>query len=229
MDTRLPKPRGNPYEALRPQNQVEVVSEDKIRRTVFSKKKVIIPANHRAIVPIIGSKGQALDLPDRDLLFEPASQAFTLFTSVVNGDTNRIMAESPTNALMVIERNTKLRCIADGDNIGGYFSTPQDNESFATRGRKKGGWKRAMMKGVMAAAAAVLVGKQAYNPTTQAAHVTIPATLTPSEVHLSNGVTAYGVPSVVNKLQKVVNDFLPLWKDTGQQVRCQRTNNWRFH
>ena len=128
------------------------------------------------------------------------------------------MAENLIDKPIVIIRHTKLGIIADSDEIGGYFIIPQDNECLAARG-KTSSWKRTMMKGILAATAAFHIGKQAYTNVPQATIPTPVPAAAPSEAHLANGVTAYGIPEARNDYQAVVGDFLPLWTDTGQMVR----------
>ncbi|KAL8799946.1 MAG: hypothetical protein Q9182_005516 [Xanthomendoza sp. 2 TL-2023] len=156
---------------LRIQLQVVNRDEKRVKRTVYSKDKVIIPAHHRAMIPVGGLKGKPLDLPAMDMMFEPSNQAVTLFASLVNGDTSQIMAQNSTDYPVTIAQHTKLGSF-DSNEVGGYFTTAAENEPLAGHG-KNNGWKRAMIKCLLAATAAC---KLANKPSCEPAGVTEPAT-----------------------------------------------------
>lgn len=219
--------------------KLQVVRQDKIRRTVFTKDKVTIPAQHRATVEIAGPKGKPLDLPDRDFLFEPTNQAVTLFASIVNSATTRVVVQNSSDLPMTLSKFTKLGTIGD-DDIGGYFATPQENEPLAAKS-KRNTWKRSMFKGLLAAAAAVQVttSSATVNHATETplqvtqAHAAsgklidsvltgLPPDRSEGEVHLSNGITVYGDLSTVDKVEQVATKFASLWADTGQQVNMPK-------
>ena len=203
---------------------------DKIRRNVFSKDKVVIKPHHRAKVPITGAKNMALNLPRGDMLFEPSSQAATFFAGVVNSDTDFILAQNDTDTPIVISKYTRLGVLAD-DEVDGYFTVSADNENLAAKG-KKATWKRSMLKGLMAATAALSTQpKTVPSPSASTidmqqgscclhASLSSPGT-SHQETHLPSGITVFGDRQTVFQIAQIVDKFGSLWEDRGQQVRMQ--------
>ena len=92
--------------------KLEVVARgDKIKRQVLSKAKTIVSSRLRRMVSFVGSKGKALDLSKRDMLFESFNEAFTMFVYLVDADTNVVMIENDTDVPVILSKHTRLGLI----------------------------------------------------------------------------------------------------------------------
>ena len=201
--------------------------KDRVRRTIFSKRKAIVPPQSRAMIAITGANGD-LDLPYRDFTSEPSNTLVTLFASVVDRDTTSIVAQNSIDQPITLPSHTKLGVIGD-DEVDGYFATTSDDEPLASKGRK-GSATRTMLKGLLAAAAAsyiTQVGQHHASPTLLAPmNSTVPTSLclaptAPAvprldrseethESHLPSGIIVYGDSHTVSSINRIVDDFKPL-------------------
>lgn len=194
----------------------------KVKQTVYTKSSIAIPPKSRRMIPIKG-----LDrLPNRDMLFEPSNEAVTLFSHIMDKDTNYIMAENDTALPIIVSEGTKLGYIGD-IKVENYFAAPAENSILAAHGTKPN-WARVIMKGLLATAAVLHTAPLTPHVDTQ---------ITALETRLPNGVTVYGTPVIVDKFASVVNKFAPLWEDNGQQVKVPAhehmeiplIDNWETH
>ena len=174
---------------------------EKVRRKIYTGEKISVPPRSRALIPISGPKGQKLDLPDRDMIFEPQNQSLTFFTHIVDKTTAGIVVQNDSDRTLTLSKNRKIGIVVD-DDVEGFFVASTEDDILASK-RSKTGWKRQMLKGLLAAMAAVDIVKE---PTRK-------------ETRLDNGVTVYGDESTVSKIDGVVKDFASLWEDRGQQAK----------
>ena len=95
---------------------VAVAKGAPISRTVYSSKRVIIPAQSNVAVPISGS-GKALDLPDdRDLLFESQTlDALSVYAHIVDHEVFKVFVRNGSDKLITLPRKQKLGRITDYD------------------------------------------------------------------------------------------------------------------
>ena len=126
------------------------LNEHEIRN--FRKRKAIIPPQSRTIISIIGVKGD-LQLSNRDFTLEPSNTELTIFTSVVDGNTTHVITYNSIDLPITLPSHIKLGVIGD-DEVDGDFATTAKDEPLASK-NKKSSATRTMLKGLLAAAAAI--------------------------------------------------------------------------
>ena len=94
--------------------KLEIVARsEKVQRHIVGRAKSKLPPHSRRLVPCIGIKVKALDLPKRDLLFEASKNAITKFTNLVNAKAIVITVENSTGAPVVLSKHTRLSSVVD--------------------------------------------------------------------------------------------------------------------
>ena len=186
----------------------------RIQKTIFSEKRMIIPAHSRKSLPVRGPKGRSLDLPqDRDLLFEPGpKQKVSVFAHIVDHTMSAIYVQNDTDSDVTIPRNTRLGDVVEYEADGCFLATPEDINLAAKppKSQAKSGWLRQAWKATLAAAitsAAVYTGMVAPPSTADVA--------LPQEVKLPNGITVYGDNKTIPILTDVADAYPKLWVDNG--------------
>jgi hypothetical protein len=102
-----------------------------IKRTINSKKTVVVPPNSSAVVPI-----HHLDLPDRDFMFEPIEDStLALYAGLIDQSTRGILVKNAIDKPIYIRRNTRLGHLAELSTDGYYYITEgqEDVAELATR------------------------------------------------------------------------------------------------
>ncbi len=102
-----------------------------IKRTINSKKTVVIPPNSSAVVPIYH-----LDLPDRDFMFKPIEDStLALYAGLIDQSTRGILVKNAMNKPVYIRRNTRLGHLAELSTDRYYYITEGQEEvaELATR------------------------------------------------------------------------------------------------
>ena len=90
-----------------------VAGGEKAKRIIITRAKTTLSPHSRLLVPCIRTKGKRLDLPKRDVFFEPSEKAIIMFTHSVNAQTDVIMVENDTGAPVVLPKHIRLGSIVD--------------------------------------------------------------------------------------------------------------------
>ena len=212
-----------------------VARDDEIQRTVFSKEAITIPPHHKAVIPLTGVKGPLI-LPLRDFVFEPSSLRCNLFAALMNNETKGILAENDTAYPITIKKHTKLGRVHETqvDNLNLIPSEATEQIQLLASRSSKMSWKRTVLKGVLAAAAAYSLSP---NSLASPAPISASTTFSKQETRLPNGITVYGDTKPSSAITSVVDEFLPLWQDRGQQAKVPEEeqmeipliDNWESH
>lgn len=123
--------------------KVETRVKGKIKQDVFTKASTVIQPNSRKLIAISGPKGKSLDLPKRDMIFEPTNTAVTVFTHPVNGNTVQVLAENPSGLPVFIPKNTRLGHFEDQD-IEALTAIPSTEAPLAANVKKQGWTQQAL-------------------------------------------------------------------------------------
>ncbi|RKF53174.1 hypothetical protein OnM2_108034 [Erysiphe neolycopersici] len=82
--------------------------------TVMAKQRHVIPSHSRAMINFTTTKGDVVNLPDHDMIFEPRQQDnLVSFTQLVSGKCEALIMENSTNQFVVVPENQKLGEITD--------------------------------------------------------------------------------------------------------------------
>ncbi len=209
---------------------IEVRSKGPLmKRTINSKKTVVVPPNSSAVVPIYH-----LDLPDRDFMFEPIEDStLALYAGLIDQSTRGILVKNAMDKPVHIRRNTRLGHLAELSTDGCYHITEgqEDVAELATRHPKeehrqsfaKGFFKKLLKAGKATAVAMLAAGigtATSSQPSPELTPSVKTATLTPNlevvtttlDTVLPNGVTVHGN---VPELAQVVTEFPSVWNEEG--------------
>ena len=79
-----------------------------VRAESNTESTTVLPPNARRLVQISGPKGRDLILPDRDLMFEPSTQAATFYAHVMDSGTRYVLAENSTGLPIALPKNSSV-------------------------------------------------------------------------------------------------------------------------
>ncbi|KAI0996230.1 hypothetical protein K3495_g11949, partial [Podosphaera aphanis] len=199
------------------------------RIPVVAKTKTIIKPQSRAMVPISTTKGESLDIPSRDMIYEPlAMDALTTFPCLVSSNSSAILVQNDSNAAVTIGKCTPLGYITENDLDSGMVEIDElEAYHLVAQPAKSDSKSRLLVKGLLATAAYT----SAISPSQ--------ATAEPqqrNEKICPNGVTIFGSRAEKHRLLNIVNEFEVLWKDrncfaktpTGEEMTIDLVPDWQL-
>ncbi|KAI6251066.1 hypothetical protein HI914_00718 [Erysiphe necator] len=206
--------------------QVPISAIGKTARTalaVMSEKRHVMPPHSCAVIKITTTKGDVVNLPDHDMIFEPTQQDnLVSFAQLVSGKCEAIIMENSTEQFVVPE-NQKLGEIIDYN--AEAMTVVDENDVYhltQVPSRISSSWGRLLTKGALAAAAKAMVMTASTVKNLSLSAINLAHR---RETLLSSGVTVFGNNSQIQALDQITKDFPELWKDTGNlQLRLQVKN-----
>jgi len=195
--------------------QISTVAKSIVSIPVYAATAVKIKPHTRQLIKISGVKGSKLEIPERDLMYEPLQQNdFSAYAHLVDQDAMNVMVENTSQDTVSIPANLLLGHIKDGDQDGIISIDEQESYHLAVvpESKPKASWSRILIKGVLAMAAALSPMSTTNSTDVMVAH----AQPTISNV-LPNGITLYEnlSPSRMSIIKNVVHDHQMLWEDQG--------------
>ena len=168
--------------------------------TVFSSKTITVPAHSNLAVSITGPR-QHLDLPDRDLIFEPHTlEKLSAYAHIVSRDTGEIFLRNDTPTPITLPRRTRLGNICELESLDCY-AIASDNHDLALKPPKR------LSRLVRSNLRRLLVSSSAFS-----------AALEPDECVHPIGITIHGDVYARQKLSTTIEQFPTLWQDSGNVV-----------
>lgn len=200
---------------------------------VFAKEKSIIKPHCRAMITISTSKGEQLELPCRDIVFEPSAlDALTTFPSLVTDGCSGIIVQNDANIPVTISKYTHLGKIVDSDCDKGDITVNEINVyHLIAQPPMKSSKQRLVCKGLLSSAAA---GNLSSSPKIFKCDVTDDDT-EHREYLLSNGVTIFGNEQQHCQLQNLISKYKVIWEDqkcfaktpTGEEMTINLIPDWQ--
>ena len=206
--------------------EVPIVVENRGQRTqatVYSAKKMTIPAHSNVPVPITGPRKCVLALPEnRDLFFEPHTlDTLSAYAHIVDHDTSAVFVRNDTDRPITLPRKQKLGEISELDDSATdcYAIDPSNHDLASKTPKRRPNWVKSGFRRMVAAAAAF---SAAMSPEV-------------SEIVHPTGVTIHGEPAARASIAATVEAFPSLWQDTGNVVNVPESefmdiplvDNWR--
>lgn len=181
--------------------QVPISAIGKTARTalaVMSEKRHVMPPHSCAVIKITTTKGDVVNLPDHDMIFEPTQQDnLVSFAQLVSGKCEAIIMENSTEQFVVPE-NQKLGEIIDYN--AEAMTVVDENDVYhltQVPSRISSSWGRILTKGALAAAAKAMVMTASTVKNLSLSAINLAHR---RETLLSSGVTVFGNNSQIQAL-----------------------------
>ncbi|KAI1000524.1 hypothetical protein K3495_g7671 [Podosphaera aphanis] len=184
----------------------------------------------RAMVAISTTKGESLDIPSRDMIYEPlAMDALTTFPCLVSSKSSAILIQNDCNAAVTIGKCTPLGYITENDLESGMVEMDElEAYHLVAQLAKNGSKSRLLTKGLLATAAYITATSPSSQATAEPRHR--------SEKICPNGVTIFGNRAENYRLLIIANEFGVLWKDrncfaktpTGEEISIHLVPDWQL-
>lgn len=199
---------------------------------IFAKNKSVVKPHSRALIAIASRKGDDIQIPERDMIYEPLKlDAFTTFPCLVSNLSRAVLVQNNSNSTITISKFTPLGTITDPEPDEGLIEIDEANiYHLVAQPPKTNSESRLLCKGLLSAAAF----SATTNPENLESTTSMDVACT-KEISCPNGITLYGNKNQQKILQSLVEQFCDLWKDqkcfaktpAGEEMSIDLIPNWQ--
>ena len=171
-------------------------------KPVVADKETKLPPHSQMVVPV-----HHASLPDdRDFLFEPTTEAVSLYAHLVDDSFHSVIARNDTDNPVVIPKHLRLGTVSEIDYDNCYLANFEEAADLAMApATQEASWRTKELLATVQSQKASTKSPLAKSSTSKG-----------KETKLANGVTIYGSdPKTTEAFRKVIENHPQLWQDHG--------------